>query len=108
MAFCATCNLRRYLLTNRDQYDSFILCERHHVAHVDLRHVRFQFRSTCILVRIVDSESCQFRKSFYNFILENQESSCAAERFSCPRINAMVFCHHMCARTKTQYRKAIL
>ena len=65
MAFYATCNLRRYSMTNRGKYDSFILCERHYVVNgTDLRHVRFQFRSTCILVRIVDSESCQFRKSF--------------------------------------------
>ena len=92
-------------MTNRDKYDSFILCERQHVVNgTDLRHVRFQFRSTCILVRIVDSESCQFRKSFYNFMLENQESSCAAERFSRRRSSAMVFCHDMCARTGTQFR----
>ena len=51
----ATC-VDIYLMTNRDKYDSFILCERHHVAHgTDLRHVHFRFRSTCILVRIVDS-----------------------------------------------------
>ena len=42
VSFYATRNLRTSAVTSRDEHDSLVRCERHHVAHgTDLRHVRF-------------------------------------------------------------------
>ena len=56
VSFYTTRNLRTSVIMIRDKPNSLVLCVRHHVAHgTDLRHIRFQFRCTSILVRIVDS-----------------------------------------------------
>ena len=53
MSFYATCNLRTYLITSRNEYDSLVRCERHHVAYgTDSRHVRFEFAAFVFLCNL--------------------------------------------------------
>ena len=75
---------------------------------ISTTHVQHTIRCPCILMRIVDSESCQSRKAFYKCICENQDSSCDAERSSCRRSSAMFQTQNICARTRPQFGTAIL
>ena len=53
-------------------------------------------------------ESSQSRKAVYRFLWQNQESSCAVERFFCRRSSATFHSQNICARTRPQHGTAIL
>ena len=62
VSFYAKSNLRTSAIMSRAEYDSWYGVKEN--KGTDWRHVRLQFRCICILVRVVDSNTCQFQKVF--------------------------------------------